>query len=356
MRQEQRHTQEQELGKEITKKWMIPVFPNWFPYNNMVFDGHLKVGKYAGVKTRSWQWDYRGPVLFYNSLRTEKRATQVYEYENDRREHKVIIGIADIVESRPLTIDEAKQMLANFNNMPLASVEQIIKNLRKEGYFLDEIIYNFYDFGPYVAPYRGFGFFFQNLRRFETYVPFNWPSGPVKPIFINTKENPQLVKQLKLVGYDIESKSLPMDLARLEVSRVPATGQISVLEKVIRNASAKKERVIVILNNERAAEDLSEYLNELGLNTRYFHTEIAQKHREQIVKEFEKNGTAVVIAANTIEELPRVTTVVIIDADKDRGLRNEGQLAYYSSLAIKRVVICADKLSATIRSVFPQLK
>lgn len=185
----------------MIKERKIPVFPNWFPYNNMVFDGHLKVGKYAGVKTRCWQWNYRGPVLFYNSLRTEKRVTQVYEYENDRSEHKVIIGIADIVESRPLSINEAKQMLANFNNIPLADIEQIIKNLQKDGYFIEEIIYGFYNFGPYVAPYRGFGFFFQNLCRFKTYIPFNWPSGPVKPIFTDINKNPALKKQVALAGY-----------------------------------------------------------------------------------------------------------------------------------------------------------
>ena len=50
----------------------MPVFPNWFPYNDMMLDGHMKVGKWAGVKTRSWEWNYRGLVLLYNSGRTAK--------------------------------------------------------------------------------------------------------------------------------------------------------------------------------------------------------------------------------------------------------------------------------------------
>lgn len=159
----------------------IPLFPNSFPYNDMLFDKHLRVGKYAGVKTRSWNWSYRGPILFYNSTKTAPRAVQAWGYKNTPDRHRVIIGIGNLVDVRDLTVDEAKQMLANFNNKPLDEIGRMVRDLKKElGCDEEEIIYEFYVFGPYIAPFRN-GLFFKNLKRFKTPVPFDWQPGPQKP-------------------------------------------------------------------------------------------------------------------------------------------------------------------------------
>ena len=186
----------------MLKERKIPVFPNWFPFNNMVFDGHLKVGKYAAVKTRKWQWNYRGPLLFYNTLRTAQVALDRYpKYRNIPPNRKTIIGIAEIVDSRPFTIDEAKQMLANFNNHKLVKIEiELAETAFATELSIEEIIYNFYEFGPFVAPFK-IGFFFQNPQRFENPLPFNWPSGPIKPIFIDVNKYPALKKQIAVAGY-----------------------------------------------------------------------------------------------------------------------------------------------------------
>ncbi len=160
----------------------LPVFPNWFPYNDMLFDGHMKVGQWEGVKTRSWDWKYRGPVLLYNSLRTSLPALDAYKYKDSPLNHKVIIGVGELAEVRELKISEATKMLANFNNKPLAQIKRIVQYYCAD-YTPEKVIYSFYDFGPYIAPFK-VGFFFKNLTRFKEPVPFNWPSGPIKPIFI----------------------------------------------------------------------------------------------------------------------------------------------------------------------------
>ena len=185
---------------EYMKPHSLPVFPNWFPYNDMLLDGHLKVDEWAGVKTRGWKWDYRGPVLFYNSGRTADAAVDSYKYTNSPYQHKVIIGVGELADVRTLTKKEAERMVCNFNNMPLEKVRRILK---KEGFSRDQFedgLYQFYLFGPYVAPLE-VGFFFKNLKRFSKPVTFNWPPGPVKPIYTKITTGSELQAELKRLGF-----------------------------------------------------------------------------------------------------------------------------------------------------------
>ncbi len=174
---------------------IMPVFPNWYPFNDMVFDGHLKVDDYEGVKTRSWNWDYRGPILFYNSSRTAKLAAKAYNYKDGQVNHKVIIGVGNLVDVRKLTRNEALKMAANFNNLTVSKIKKILLEVAPDG-SADPTWINGY--GNYIAPFE-IGFFFKNLKRFLTPVPFNWPSGPIKPIFIDPTQNPKLDLQIEFV-------------------------------------------------------------------------------------------------------------------------------------------------------------
>lgn len=178
----------------------ILVMPNQVPYNDMVFDGHLRVGKYS-VKTRSYNLNYRGPVLFYNSTRTEPKAMAAYDYGTGFSSHKTIIGMADLVKVRPLKHWEAKKMVENFNNLPQVAVTNLF------GKMLDLIVNDkeIPDF-PFlvnemglIAPFRN-GLFFLNEKRFEKPVPFKWPTGPVRPIFIESARHPKIHAQLLLSG------------------------------------------------------------------------------------------------------------------------------------------------------------
>lgn len=185
----------------MNEKTMWPVFPNWYPFNNMVFDGHMKVGEYEGVKSRNWDWSYRGPMFFYNSSsRVSHQAMEAYGYKRHPVNHKVIIGVGDLVDVRPFTHEEAMQMLCNFNNLSMRQVKKIIARNSSDPETQKESVYYFYELGYYIAPFQ-IGFFFKNLNRFGMPVPFNWPAGPVKPIFINPAKNRKLTEQLKLSGH-----------------------------------------------------------------------------------------------------------------------------------------------------------
>ena len=175
----------------------LPVFPNWYPYNNMIFDGRLQVGDCA-VKTRSYSWNYRGSVLFYTSGRTARRIAEVYGYKDSWDKHKVIIGVGDLVDVRELTLEEAKQMVCNFNNLSRRNLNRVL--CRNEIPTNDpDAPFWFYSYGYYVAPLR-IGYFFKNLRRLSNPVPFNCPAGPVKPIFTDVRKDSRLYEELAPLG------------------------------------------------------------------------------------------------------------------------------------------------------------
>ena len=178
----------------------LPVFPNWYPYNNMVFDKHLQIGDFA-VKTRNWDWKYRGPVLFYTSGRVAQQAVTAYGYERNPSKHKIIVGVAELAEVRPLLKHEARQMVCNFNNYTVKQLDEWVKSLGLE----DEPDWPFWinsQFGHehIICPFP-IGFFFKDAKRFKTLVPFNWPAGPVKPIFIQTARYPKLHAELLLAHH-----------------------------------------------------------------------------------------------------------------------------------------------------------
>src|SRR3989338_4032621 len=175
---------------------MLPVFPNWYPFNDMAFDGHLQI-KGCAVKTRSWDLKYRGPVLFYTSGRVAHKAVEAYGYERHYSNHKVIIWVANLVDVRKLTNEEAMEMVCNFNNIPPSELRrQLVQN----GYVEEPDSAFWVSSLGYIAPCE-FGFFFQDLKRFAAPVSFNWPPGPVKPIFTEVRKSKKLLEQLSLTEH-----------------------------------------------------------------------------------------------------------------------------------------------------------
>src|SRR5258708_2131734 len=81
---------------------MLPVLPNSFPYNEMLFQGILKLGEF-GVKTRSWNWHHRGLVLLYTSTSTHKVPAQAYGLDPKKYPRCVIVGVGELVNVRDLT-------------------------------------------------------------------------------------------------------------------------------------------------------------------------------------------------------------------------------------------------------------
>lgn len=196
------------LGCERSFTMILPVFPNFYPYNDMLLDGHLQIGRHS-VKTRSYPWSYRGPVLLYNSTRTEPRMLKKFGYQRGAEHNRVIVGVVELVDSRELTVDELKTMVCRFNRIRPSTLEKLLKEYGITGHEDDikSVLTAIYEYGPYVAPLP-YGYFFTNRQRFPEPVQFNWPSGPVRPILTQIAKNSKLYNQLQRAGIALsETKS-----------------------------------------------------------------------------------------------------------------------------------------------------
>lgn len=140
----------------------VPIFPNAFPYNDLLLSGKLL------AKTRNWKWDYRGPVLLYTSSRNTTPVWQAYDMPPRNYPHKQIVGRGNLVDCRPLTNEEWWTITRQFNPTATdAEIERRKWNL--------------------IWPMQ-YGFFFEDLVRFEQPVAFNWPSGAILPIWRTIEE------------------------------------------------------------------------------------------------------------------------------------------------------------------------
>src|SRR5436305_12803482 len=109
----------------------------------------------------------------------------------------------------------------------------------------------------------------------------------------------------------------------------PHTRQIADLLHEIRNRTSKGERVLVTTLTKRMAEDLAEYYSEVGVRCRYMHSEIETLERIKILRDLRKGEFDVLIGINLLREgldLPEVSLVAILDADKEGFLRSSGSL------------------------------
>ena len=139
-------------------------------------------------------------------------------------------------------------------------------------------------------------------------------------------------------------------VAKLKIVRRPSTGQVSYIQELLTNKGFGKH-VIICSPGKRDSENLCEYLNELGFKTRYFHSDIAPRYRQEIVKECNDGADAIVIV-DILDGLSRPSDIIILDADGDCSTRNAVSLARLAAFARKNVVVCADKLTPTVQTVF----
>jgi excinuclease ABC subunit B len=106
-------------------------------------------------------------------------------------------------------------------------------------------------------------------------------------------------------------------------------GQIDDLLHMIRDRVARNERVLVTTLTKRMSEDLAEYYSEVGVKCRYMHSEIETLERVKILRDLRKGEFDVLIGINLLREgldLPEVSLVAILDADKEGFLRSSGSL------------------------------
>jgi excinuclease ABC subunit B len=136
----------------------------------------------------------------------------------------------------------------------------------------------------------------------------------------------------------------------------PARGQVADLIEEIKKRAAVKERVLVTTLTKRLAEDLSGYLREAGLRGKWLHSELDAIERVQILRELREGAFDVLVGVNLLREgldLPEVSMVAILDADKEGFLRSETSLIQTIGRAARHVnaevVLYADKVTDSMR-------
>jgi excinuclease ABC subunit B len=133
----------------------------------------------------------------------------------------------------------------------------------------------------------------------------------------------------KSAGVVVEQIIRPTGLVDPEVEVRPVRGQIDNLLGEIRERVGRKERVLVTTLTKRMAEDLAEYYSEVGVRCRYLHSEIDTLDRVKLLRNLRRGEFDVLIGINLLREgldLPEVSLVAILDADKEGFLRSGGSL------------------------------
>ncbi len=133
----------------------------------------------------------------------------------------------------------------------------------------------------------------------------------------------------KAGGVIVEQVIRPTGLIDPQVEVRPVKGQVDDLLEEIRIRSAKRERVLVTTLTKRMAEDLSEYFSEIGVKCRYLHAEVETLDRIKILRDLRRGEFDVLIGINLLREgldLPEVSLVAILDADKEGYLRSATSL------------------------------
>jgi excinuclease ABC subunit B len=143
----------------------------------------------------------------------------------------------------------------------------------------------------------------------------------------------------------------------------PARGQVPDLVEEIKKRAARKERVLVTTLTKRLAEDLSNYFRETGLRCKWLHSELDAIERVQVLRELREGAFDVLVGVNLLREgldLPEVSLVAILDADKEGFLRSETSLIQTIGRAARNVnaevVLYADRVTESMRRAIDETK
>jgi len=155
----------------------------------------------------------------------------------------------------------------------------------------------------------------------------------------------------------------PTGLLEPTVEVKPTRGQIDDLLEQIRNRVSRSERCLVTTLTKRMAEELADYLIELGIRTHYLHSEIETLERVEILRDLRLGVYDVVVGINLLREgldLPEVSLVAILDADKEGYLRSEGALIQTMGRASRHidghVIMYADSITNSMQAAIGETR
>ena len=165
----------------------------------------------------------------------------------------------------------------------------------------------------------------------------------------------------KSAGVVVEQIIRPTGLIDPEVEVRPVKGQIDDLLHEIRSRAEKNERVLVTTLTKRMSEDLAEYYSEVGVRCRYMHSEIETLERIKILRDLRKGEFDVLIGINLLREgldLPEVSLVAILDADKEGFLRSAGSLIQTMGRCARnlngRAILYADNMTDSMKKAIDE--
>jgi len=148
----------------------------------------------------------------------------------------------------------------------------------------------------------------------------------------------------------------PTGLVDPPISVRPLQGQIDDLIEVIRDRAEEHERILVTTLTKRTAEELTDYLRDIGINVRYLHSEIDAIERVEILRALRQGQFDVLVGINLLREgldLPEVAVVAILDADKEGYLRSATSLIQTAGRAARhlqgQVILYADVMTKSIK-------
>jgi excinuclease ABC subunit B len=154
----------------------------------------------------------------------------------------------------------------------------------------------------------------------------------------------------------VEQVVRPTGLVDPEIEVRPTRGQIDDLVREIRSVVERKERVLVTTLTKRMAEDLTDYLRDIGIKVRYMHSDVETLERMEIIRDLRLGMFDVLVGINLLREgldLPEVSLVSILDADKEGFLRSETSLIQTIGRAARnvngKVIMYADSITGSMR-------
>jgi excinuclease ABC subunit B len=165
----------------------------------------------------------------------------------------------------------------------------------------------------------------------------------------------------KSQGAFVEQVIRPTGLLDPQIEIRPIKGQIDDLIGEIRKRTELKERILVTTLTKKMAEDLTDYLDKLKIKVRYIHSEVESLERVEIIRDLRIGGFDVLVGVNLLREgldLPEVSLVAIIDADKEGFLRSERSLMQTAGRTARnvngRVIMYADKITESMRKTIEE--
>jgi len=189
-----------------------------------------------------------------------------------------------------------------------------------------------------------------NFEEFEEVVP--------QAVYVSATPGPYEEKNSQQI---VEQIIRPTGLVDPEIDVRPTRGQIDDLLEEIRQVVGDEERVLVTTLTKKMSEDLTEYLAEAGIRVRYLHSDIDTIERSEIIRDLRLGEFDVLVGINLLREgldLPEVSRVAILDADKEGFLRSERALVQTIGRAARnvggKVIMYADKITDSMRNAIDE--